>query len=145
MVVPAVYMFSGEAGTKASGAGLMFVTLPKVFGEMRGGQFIGLLFFVLVFFAALTSSISVMEAIVSSLMDRFKISRVKGVDLLYRDQHYHGRAVFPGKWDLVRYQNPGMDFLTFFDYVSNSVLMPIVGAVHLYHGGMAGRPEKAGG
>ena len=44
MVVPAVYMFSGEAGTKASGAGLMFVTLPKVFGEMRGGQFIGLLF-----------------------------------------------------------------------------------------------------
>ena len=62
MVVPAVYIFSGEAGTSQSGAGLMFVTLPKVFTQMTAGRFIGGLFFVLVFFAALTSSVSVMEA-----------------------------------------------------------------------------------
>lgn len=126
MVVPAVYMFSGEAGTKASGAGLMFVTLPKVFGEMRGGQFIGLLFFVLVFFAALTSSISVMEAIVSSLMDRFKISRVKGVIFCIVISIIMGvpSSLGNGIWSDIKIL--GMDFLTFFDYVSNSVLMPIV-------------------
>ena len=126
MVVPAVYMFSGEAGTKASGAGLMFVTLPKVFGEMRGGQFIGLLFFILVFFAALTSSISVMEAIVSSLMDRFKISRVKGVIFCIVISIIMGvpSSLGNGIWSDIKIL--GMDFLTFFDYVSNSVLMPIV-------------------
>ena len=126
MVVPAVYMFSGEAGTKASGAGLMFVTLPKVFGEMRGGQVIGLLFFILVFFAALTSSISVMEAIVSSLMDRFKISRVKGVIFCIVISIIMGvpSSLGNGIWSDIKIL--GMDFLTFFDYVSNSVLMPIV-------------------
>ena len=77
MVVPAVYIFSGEAGTQASGAGLMFVTLPKVFGQMTAGRIIGFLFFALVFFAALTSSVSVMEAITSMIMDRFGISRIK--------------------------------------------------------------------
>ena len=55
----------------------MFVTLPKVFTQMTAGRFIGGLFFVLVFFAALTSSVSVMEAIVSMLIDRFHISRIK--------------------------------------------------------------------
>ena len=75
MVVPAVYIFSGEEGMSSSGPGLMFVTLPKVFGDMTGGRVIGFLFFVLVLFAALTSSVSVMEAIVSVLMERFGISR----------------------------------------------------------------------
>ena len=77
MVVPAVYVFSGEEGLGASGPGLMFITLPKVFNEMPAGVIIGFLFFVLVFFAAITSSISVMEAIVSSLMDKFKLTRIK--------------------------------------------------------------------
>ena len=49
MVVPAVYIFSGEAGTSQSGAGLMFMTLPKVFSQMPGGRFIGFMFFALVF------------------------------------------------------------------------------------------------
>ena len=77
MVVPAVYVFSGEEGLGASGPGLMFITLPKVFNEMPAGVIIGFLFFILVFFAAITSSISVMEAIVSSLMDKFKLTRIK--------------------------------------------------------------------
>ena len=79
MIVPAVYIFSGEAGLKTGGAGLMFKTLPKVFDLMPMGQFIGGLFFVLVLFAALTSSISIMEAIVSNVIDRFSVSRTKAV------------------------------------------------------------------
>lgn len=126
MVVPAVYMFSGEAGTKSSGAGLMFVTLPKVFEQMRGGVFIGALFFVLVFLAALTSSISVMEAIVSSFMDRFKISRTKGVVICLIICVIMGipSSLGNGIWSHIKIL--GMDFLTFFDYLSNSLLMPFV-------------------
>lgn len=126
MVVPAVYIFSGEAGTKSSGAGLMFVTLPKVFEQMRGGMIIGALFFVLVFLAALTSSISVMEAIVSSFMDRFKISRKTGVIITLVICVIMGipSSLGNGIWANVKIL--GMDFLTFFDYLSNSLLMPFV-------------------
>ena len=82
MIIPAVYVFSGEAGLKTGGAGLMFVTLPKVFEAMPMGQFIGAAFFVLVLFAALTSSISLMEAITSIFMDKFKMKRVPAVVLV---------------------------------------------------------------
>lgn len=126
MVVPAVYVFSGEEGLASSGPGLMFITLPKVFEQMPGGNIIALLFFILVFLAAITSSISVMEAIVSSLMDKFKLSRtvscliVIGICLLMGIPSSLGN----GLWSDITIL--GMDFLTFFDFISNSVLMPIV-------------------
>ncbi len=71
MIIPAVFAFSG--GTPEAlgkGPSLMFVTLPKVFENMLGGTVIGILFFVLVLFAALTSSISLMETIVSIFCDK---------------------------------------------------------------------------
>ena len=126
MIVPAVYVFSGEEGLKSGGAGLMFVTLPKVFEAMPMGQFIGAAFFVLVLFAALTSSISLMEAITSIFMDKFKMKRVPavllvaGISLLLGIPSSLGHGIWSGITII------GMDFLTFFDYISNSVLMPIV-------------------
>lgn len=126
MVVPAVYIFNGEAGTKASGAGLMFITLPKVFEQMTGGAIIGALFFVLVLLAALTSSISIMEAIVSSIMDRFKISRGKACAICLLIAVVLGIPSSMGNGAWADIKLIGMDFLTFFDYLSNSVLMPIV-------------------
>lgn len=125
-IIPAVYIFSGEEGLSSQGAGLMFITLPKVFQQMPGGSIIALLFFVLVFFAAITSSISVMEAIVSSLMDKFHLKRIPscliviGICLLLGIPSSLGN----GLWANVKIL--GMDFLTFFDYISNSILMPIV-------------------
>ena len=126
MIIPAVYIFSGEEGLSSQGAGLMFMTLPKVFQQMPGGNIIALLFFVLVFFAAITSSISVMEAIVSSLMDKFHLKRIPccliviGICLLLGIPSSLGN----GLWANIKIL--GMDFLTFFDYISNSILMPIV-------------------
>ena len=126
MVIPTVYVFSGEAGMTASGPGLMFVSLPKIFDQMAGGRIIGGIFFVLVFFAALTSAVSVMEAIVSSMMDRFHISRWRacgitvGISLFLGIPSSLGNGIWAGIKIL------GMDFLSFFDYFSNSVLMPIV-------------------
>lgn len=125
-IIPAVYIFSGEEGLSSQGAGLMFITLPKVFQQMPGGSIIALLFFVLVFFAAITSSISVMEAIVSSLMDKFHLKRIPscliviGICLLLGIPSSLGN----GLWANIKIL--GMDFLTFFDYISNSILMPIV-------------------
>ncbi len=126
MVIPAVYVFSGEAGLSTGGAGLMFITLPKVFGQMPGGTIIGGLFFILVFFAALTSSVSVMEAIVSMIMDKFHISRIKCCLIVIAICIVFGipSSLGNGIWSNVTIL--GMDFLTFFDYVSNSVFMPIV-------------------
>lgn len=126
MIVPAVYIFSGEEGLKTGGAGLMFKTLPMVFDAMPMGNFIGGAFFVLVFLAALTSSISLMEAIVSMFMDKFKLTRIKAVASIYIITLILGipSALGYGVWSHIMVL--GMDFLTFFDYISNSVMMPIL-------------------
>lgn len=126
IVIPIVFAFQGEAGLNASGAGLMFVSLPKIFQSMAGGRIIGGVFFLLVLFAALTSAVSVMEAIVSSLMDKFNVSRIKAcigtliISLILGVPSSLGY----GLWSNVKLL--GMAFLDFFDYLSNSVLMPIV-------------------
>ena len=82
MIIPAVYVFMGRDGMSA-GPGLMFISLPKVFNEMGiAGDIVGLIFFMIVAFAAVTSSVSIMEAIVSSLIDRFHWSRRKSAILV---------------------------------------------------------------
>ena len=127
MIVPAVYAFSGgDAAALSQGPGLMFVTLPKVFETMPGGTVIGAAFFIMVFFAALTSSISLMETVVSIFLDKLKISRrlccliVLGISLLLGIPSSLGYSA----WSGVRLL--GMQFLDFFDFVSNSVIMPVV-------------------
>lgn len=129
MIIPAVYVFSGEAGLKSGGPGLMFITLPKVFSQMPGGSVIGGLFFILVFLAALTSAVSVMEAIVSMIIDTFHFSRIKCCFIIFAICIVLGvpASLGNGVWSNVKIL--GMDFLTFFDYVSNYVLMPIVAFV----------------
>mgnify|MGYP002945759133 FL=1 len=126
LVIPAVYIFSGEAGLKSSGAGLMFITLPKVFDQMPKGELIGFLFFALVLFAALTSSVSIMEAIVSAIMDKFRLSRNKSCAICIIIAIILGvpSSLGNGAWSNITIL--GMDFLTFFDYISNSLLMPFV-------------------
>lgn len=131
MIIPAIFSFFGgdaelldENLTK--GPALMFVMLPKVFDGMPAGGFIGTLFFLLVLFAALTSSISLMETVVSIVMDKLKLSRrmaclaVLGISLLIGIPSSLGN----GAWSGVRII--GMDFLTFFDFLTNNVIMPIV-------------------
>jgi len=61
----------------AEGPGLIFITLPVTFGDLPGGGFIGSFFFLLLFFAALTSSISLLESIISHLEETIKSSRAR--------------------------------------------------------------------
>ncbi len=127
MIIPAVFVFSG--GTPEAlgkGPSLMFVTLPKVFETMAGGTYIGILFFLLVLFAALTSSISLMETVVSIFCDKFKLSRKLSCFVVLFISIILGllSTLGYGIWDGVKII--GMQFLDFFDFISNSVLMPIV-------------------
>lgn len=127
MIIPAVFAFSGgDESAMSKGPGLMFITLPKIFDTMPAGSVIGTLFFVMVFFAALTSAISLMETVVSIFHDKFKLGRktccfvVLGISLLLGIPSSLGYSL----WADVKIL--GLQFLDFFDFASNSVLMPIV-------------------
>lgn len=127
MIIPAVFSFSnGDASALGQGPGLMFVTLPKVFDAMPGGIFVGIAFFVLVLFAALTSSISLMETVVSIVQDKFKIGRNAACIIVFIGSVIVGLPSCLGYsiWDTVTVM--GMQFLDFFDFISNSVMMPII-------------------
>lgn len=131
MIIPAVYTFMGREGMEASGPSLMFVSLPKVFEAMGGiGHVIGALFFLMVLFAALTSSISIMEAIVSSFMDEFGWSRKKATLVETVIGVVMGVFVCLGYnglyFDILLPNGSHAQLLDVMDYVSNSVLMPIV-------------------
>lgn len=131
MIIPAVYVFMGEEGMSASGPGLMFISIPKVFEAMGSlGHFIGILFFLMVLFAALTSSISILEAIVSSFMDEFKISRRRATVIEFVIALVLAVLVCLG-YNKLYFEMPlpngvTAQILDVMDYVSNNVLMPVV-------------------
>lgn len=130
MIVPAVYTFMGQEGMSA-GPGLMFVSLPKVFEAMGAiGGVIGTAFFLMVSFAAVTSSVSVMEAIVSSIMDRFHMSRQKSTILVTTYACIVGVLVCLGYnalyFELKLPNGSVAQILDVMDYISNNLLMPSV-------------------
>lgn len=130
MIIPAVYTFMGPEGM-TEGPGLMFISLPKIFQAMgAAGTAVGALFFLMVTFAAITSSVSVMEAIVSSLMDRFGVSRKKGTLLVLAYGLAMGVVVCMG-YNLLYFKlslpnGVTAQILDVMDYISNNCLMPLV-------------------
>lgn len=130
MIVPAVYVFMGKEGMTA-GPGLMFIALPKVFAQMGAiGNVIGVIFFAMVLFAAITSSISIMEAVVSSLMDGFKMKRKPATLLVLAYGIVAGIIVCLGYnkfyFELGLPNGTVGQVLDLMDYVSNNIFMPIV-------------------
>jgi NSS family neurotransmitter:Na+ symporter len=127
MIIPAVYVFSnGDMSAMNAGPGLMFMTLPKVFDSMAIGRIIGALFFSFVFFAALTSSISIEEAVVSQFCDQFHWTRRTSMLIATVYSIIVGGLCSLGYGPLDFIQVGGMALLDLLDYISNSVLMPIV-------------------
>ena len=130
MIIPAVYVFMGKEGMTA-GPGLMFIALPKVFDQMGAiGNVIGVIFFAMVLFAAITSSISIMEAVVSSLMDGFKMKRKPAALLVLAYGIVAGIIVCLGYnklyFELSLPNGTVGQILDVMDYVSNNIFMPIV-------------------
>lgn len=131
MIIPAVYAFMGPEGLGNSGPGLMFKALPKIFDTMGGvGTVVGIAFFLMVAFAALTSSISIMEALVSSAMDKFRMERKNATLAVAAIALVLGVIVCMGYTCFYFEASFGTvvagQILDVLDYVSNSVLMPIV-------------------
>lgn len=131
MIIPAVFTFMGREGMEASGPSLMFVSLPKVFAQMGVvGNVIGCMFFAMVLFAAITSAISIEEAVVSSFMDKFHLKRVQATLLETAIALIFGVIVCLGYNKLyfeVKLPNGTVaQVLDVMDYISNNVLMPLI-------------------
>lgn len=131
MIIPAVFAFGGEEAV-SKGAGLMFMTLPKVFSTMAGGSIlgtiIGAVFFLLVFFAAITSSISLMETVVSIVTDKTKLGRKTACLVVFLGSLLLGvpSALGNGEGPLSFIALGELKILDMFDALTNSIMMPIV-------------------
>ena len=126
MIIPAVFAFSGGDATAVNaGPGLMFITIPKVFESMGLGSFIGAAFFIMVFFAALTSSISILECCVSTLTDELKWSRKRATLFMFFEAVALGIpcSLGFGAWDFISIA--GLSILDMMDFVAGSVLCPL--------------------
>ena len=126
MIIPAVFAFSGgNPETLQAGPSLMFITLPKVFASMGLGTVTGIVFFVLVLLAALTSAVSLMETSVSTIMDELHWGRKGSCALMAVVMIVLGTASSMGYGLLDFIRIFGMNFLDFFDFTTNSVMMPL--------------------
>ena len=126
MIIPAVFSFSGgDPDTLQAGPSLMFITIPKVFESMGFGHVVGVLFFLLVLFAAITSSIALTESAVSTFEDELGWSRQKATGCIGVIMVALGSLSALGYGPLAGVTVFGMQFLDFFDFLTNSVMMPI--------------------
>lgn len=130
IIVPAVFVFSGgDSSALNAGPSLMFITLPNVFETIRGGNILAITFFLLVSLAALTSSISLLETVVSIVMEKFNLKRIPACLVSLVIILVLGMLSVLGysSWDKVTVF--GYQFLDFFDFISNNILMPVVALI----------------
>lgn len=148
IIIPVVVIFAANSGVNGkvaieAGPGLMFETLPKVFSSLGvAGPYLGLIFFTLVLFAALTSSISMTEACVAAIGDYFKTNRKSSTFAITVWALLLGSvsAFGYGRWE--SFKPFGMPALDFFDFSMNSILMPIVAALTCYFVGWVLSPKR---
>ncbi len=126
MIIPAVFAFSGgDPDTLKAGPSLMFITIPKVFASMGFGTGAGIFFFLLVLLAAVTSAISLAESGVSTFEDQLGLSRHKSTLLMGALIILFGSASALGFGVLDFVTLLGMSILDFFDFLTNSLMMPV--------------------
>ncbi|MBR2767711.1 MAG: sodium-dependent transporter [Solobacterium sp.] len=127
MIIPAVFAFSGAdaANDLNAGPSLMFITMPRIFASLPMGRGIAAVFFLMIFFAALTSSIALCECAVSTFSDEFGWSRRKGTAIMGGIILFLGTLSCLGYGPLSSFRVIGMQFLDFFDFLTNSLMMPV--------------------
>jgi NSS family neurotransmitter:Na+ symporter len=122
MIFPAVFSFSLMPD---AGSGLVFITLPQVFSSLPCGSIFALLFFILLFFAALTSSISVLETAIAGLAEKFQLSRKQAV-LVTAGIVF--ALMIPASWSFGMISGLKVFDMTFFDlldFTASNLLLPI--------------------
>ena len=134
VVVPSVFVFQGMDGLSAAGPSLMFVSLPEVFTAMGFvGNIVGAFFFVLVFVAALTSSISLLETVASSLIDAFGLKRPVATAIAFLFSLAVGIFICLGYnvfyADIPLPNGETGQLLDLFDYIASSLMLPLVALI----------------
>lgn len=139
-ILPAVFAFGLEPG---EGPGLTFQTLPHVFANLPGGRIFGALFFVLLFFAAVTSSISMLEILVTYLTEEKQLSRKKAVLLLTAIILVLGLPCALSGGVLSELTIGGKTIFDLFDFTSSTILMPVGGLMMCIFIGYFWKPKNA--
>ncbi|MGI5976756.1 MAG: sodium-dependent transporter [Candidatus Limivicinus sp.] len=130
MIIPAIFVFSGTEGM-GQGPSLMFVSLPKVFDSMgSAGTVVGVIFFIMILFAALTSCVSIMETLVATFMSIFHSSRKKTSLIICVAAALSSVVICMG-YNIFYFEcrlpnGTTAQLLDIMDYVSNSFLMPLI-------------------
>ena len=130
MIIPSIFVFEGVEGMKA-GPSLMFISLPKVFASMPTlGRFVGLAFFLMAAFAALTSCVSVLETITANCMEIFHTKRKPttiSLTLLYTVASVIIALGYSKFYIELPLPNGSIgQLLDLMDYISNSFMMPFI-------------------
>lgn len=121
MVMPAVFAFGLEP---TAGPGLTFVTMPAVFAHMPFGQFFAVLFYVCLIVAALTSSVSIFEAVTAAMGD-LKISRRTAVPVAFISMMAIGMFCTMSFGVLAEMKFFGKTIFDLLDYLTSNVGMPV--------------------
>lgn len=124
LIIPMAYSHYG--GDISGGAALVFITLPQIFADMPGGIIVANLFFIMLLFAAVTSAVSILEAVSSTVIDSLDVPRHKAITLVLLPALLIGTIICLGFSSLSFVEIAGKGLLDIFDYISNNLLMPIV-------------------
>ena len=131
-IIPAVVAFGGRQAAENAGPGLVFITMPQVFANFPGGQWVGAAFFIFVLFAAATSALSLLETNVQTLSQELRISRAKAIAIGVAEIVGIGVITILGYSVFKNFRPLGFiarcrnfDILDSLDFISNNVLMPI--------------------
>lgn len=125
IIFPAVTSF-GLQGDSLEGATLVFVTLPEVFAKMPCTQLWSILFFLLLFVAALTSTISIAEVSVAFMVDRFKVGRIKACMVVLLPLFVFSTLCSLSQGALSDFKIFGLTIFDLLDDVATNMLLPIV-------------------
>lgn len=123
-IMPAVFAFGISPG---EGPGLVFITLPRIFSQMPGGSVIAILFFFILFIAAITSSISLLEVVVAYMREEFHLSRPVSVAISFSIVLVLGVFCSLSQGVLSDFKLLGLNIFDFFDELSANLFMPLGG------------------
>lgn len=137
LIFPAVFTYGMEP---QAGPTLVFVTLPEIFAQMPGGHIWSVLFFVLLFFASITSTISMSEISISFFIEERGMSRNKATGVNTLICMVFGVLCALSFGCLKEYTVFGKTLFDLFDYVSSNICLPLGGmAIAIFAGWIVDR------
>ncbi len=120
-------VFTYDLDPNSAGPGLIFQTLPIAFGAMDFGTIISTSFFILLFFAAITSSISLIEPAITFVVEKFSISRVYATNILGVLTWTLGILTVLSFNELSSFKIFGMTIFDNIDYLTSKIMLPLGG------------------